>query len=245
VNLLPALTGLGSSGEAGLYEDLQKLNYRHFAKRKANEMRFMGKAGLFVFALVAVALGQSRLQTDTPPAAAATGPGFAVSAGYTYLAMPIPSAGQVNLSGLDVSGQLDLRGRWGATVDSNYVRSSQVFSTGHDSYILSALAGPVFYPVERGRTRMFVLALAGAGLVDSAVPVSGTHYLHGWIARPSEAVGGGFEHSISQRFAVRVGGDYLRTTFVDSTMTAHPQNNFRATVSFVCRLKERRGILVP
>ena len=207
-------------------------------------MRLIAKAGLFVLALVAVAMGQSRLQTEPP--AAATGPAFAVSAGYTYLAMPIPSTGTVNLSGFDLSGHIDLRGRWGAIIDTNYVRSAAVFHTGHDSYILSALAGPVFYPVERGPARMFVHALVGAGLVDSAVPLSGTRYLQGWVARPSEALGGGFERSLSHRFAVRVTGDYLRTTFVDSTAVAHLQNNFRATVSFVYRLRERQQrVMLP
>jgi hypothetical protein len=201
-------------------------------------MRTVTQIFLFVFALVAAALGQSGFAAGPPTAA--TGPGFAVSAGYAYLAMPIPNAGRVGLNGLDVAGHLDLASRWGITADSSYVRASNVFGTEHNSYVLTALAGPVFYPIERRNTRLFVHALIGAGLVDSAVPMSGTRYVGGWVARFSDAVGGGLERSISGPFAVRVSGDYLRTSFVDSNAVAHPQNNFRATVSFLFHIKDRQ-----
>lgn len=203
-------------------------------------MKTPNRISILIFALAATALGQSGFAGGPP--SAATGPGFAVSAGYTYLAMPIPSAGTVGLNGVDVGGHVDLASRWGLTADSSYARASDVFGTGHNSYVLTALAGPVFYPLERRNTRLFVHALVGAGLVDSAVPASGTQYVGGWVARFSDAVGGGVEHFISGPFAVRVGGDYLRTSFVDSNAVAHPQNNFRATVSFVVRVKEwQRG----
>ena len=200
-------------------------------------MKAMGMPFLLAFALVATALGQNGWVGGPP--IAATGPGFAVSTGYTYLAMPIPTAGSVNLYGLDVGGHIDVASRWGVTTESSYVRASNVFATGHNSYVLTALGGPVFYPLQRGKTRLFVHALAGAGLVDSAVPVSGTHYVGGWVARFSDAVGGGLERSISGPFAVRVSGDYLRTSFVDSNAVAHPQNNLRATVSVLFHITDR------
>jgi len=200
-------------------------------------MKAMGKIGFLVFALVATALGQSRAETG--PAAAAAAPAFAVSAGYTYIAMPIPSAGHVDLNGLDLSGHVDVSSRWGATVDASYVRASNILGTGHNSYVLSLLAGPVFYPVARRNTRMFVRVLAGAGLVDGAVPVKNTYYLHGWVSRFSDAVGGGFERSLSGPFAVRFSADYLRTSFVDSAAVARVQNNLRATVSVLFRIRKR------
>jgi len=200
-------------------------------------MKTIKKLLVFVLALGATALGQSGFAAGPPTAA--TGPGFAVSAGYTYLAMPIPTAGTVGLNGVDVGGHIDLASRWGVTLDSSYARASNVFNTGHNSYVLTALAGPVFYPIERRNTRVFVHGLVGAGLVDSAVPASGTQYVGGWVARFADAVGGGLERSISGPFAVRFSGDYLRTSFVDSNSIAHTQNNFRATVSFLVHLRDR------
>lgn len=207
-------------------------------ERRVDKMRAIGTVSLFVFALVATGLAQTGQQAGPIPAA--TGPAFSVSAGYTYIAMPIPSAGHVNLNGVDASGHVDVSSRWGATVDASYVRASNVLDTGHNSYVLSVLAGPVFYPIDRGNFRMFVHVLAGAGLVDGAVPVSDTYNLHGWVSRFSDAVGGGFEHSLSGPFAVRLSGDYLRTTFVDAAAVAHVQNNLRATVSLVFRMRERQ-----
>ena len=89
---------------------------------------------------------------------------------------------------------------------------------------------------------MFVHALAGAGLVDSAVPVSGSEYLQGWVARPAYAVGSGIERTVAGPFAVRLTGDYLRTSYADSAGAVSAQNNLRLTASIVFRLRERQGI---
>jgi hypothetical protein len=200
-------------------------------------MRTIGKVCFFGFVMVAPALAQSRLQSAPSPAVA--GPAYDVSVGYSYLTMPIPSAGRANFNGLDFSGSIGLSPRWGATLDSSYLYTSDVLSTLHQGYVLSLHTGPVFYPVEHGNTRVFVRALAGVGLVDGAVPISEAEDFHGWLLRPSYAVGGGVEHSVSGQLAVRVNGDYLRTAFYDSAGAVQPQNNLQFTVSFVFRLKER------
>lgn len=205
-------------------------------QRGVNAMKTVRNITVLLFALAAASFGQNVFAAGPPTAA--SGPGFAVSAGYTYVAMPIPTAGSVNLYGLDLGGHIDAASRWGVTLDASYVHASDVFGTGHNSYVLTALAGPVFYPIERRNTRLFVHGLIGAGLVDSAVPVSGTQYLGGWVARFSDAFGGGLEQSILGPFAIRVSGDYLRTSFADSNAVAHNQNNFRATVSFLFHIKK-------
>jgi hypothetical protein len=194
---------------------------------------------LLAIVLITPALAQN-LQSGA--AAAATRPAFDVSAGYSYLAMQVPGSGEVNLSGLDASGGVDLTRRWGAVVDGSYVRGSAVVATGYHSYVLSALAGPTFYPFGRRGTSLFLRALGGAGLVDSAVPVTGSsNYLHGWVARPSYAAGAGLEHSLPGPFALRINGDYLRTAFANSAEVVRLQNNLRITASIVFRL--RSGVL--
>jgi len=200
--------------------------------------RAVGMFFLLASTLVATALGQSRSQAGPAPAASAAS--FAVSAGYSYLTMPIPGAARVNLNGLTASGNVDLAPHGGAAVDTSYFRASGVLGTGHNSYVLSFLVGPVFYPVERRNARVFLHVLAGAGLVDSAVPVRGVHYLGGWVTRFSDAAGGGVERSVSGPFALRVSADYLRTTFVDSAGVTRPQNNLRATVGLVFHLRQLR-----
>ena len=203
-----------------------------------NAIRTIGKVGCILFALVAPTLAQNKLATGASPAAA--GPAYDVSVGYTNLTMAIPSAKNVNLSGLDVGGRVDLKSRWGAMVDATYVGTPNVLGTRHGGYLLSFLGGPVFYPVEHGNSRVFVHALAGAALVDGAVPINETDYFHGWLVRFSYAVGGGIEHALSGPFGVRVRGDYLHSAFFDARGAARPQGNLRLTVSLVFRLKERQ-----
>ena len=140
---------------------------------------------------------------------------------------------------MDLSGNIGLSPRWGVTLDSSYLYTPDVLNTLHQGYVLNLHTGPVLYPMEHGNTRVFVRALAGMGLVDGAVPITETRNFHGWLVRPSYAVGGGVEHFVSGQLAVRVSGDYLRTAFYDSAGGVQPQDNLRLTVSFVFRLKER------
>jgi hypothetical protein len=201
-----------------------------------NTMRTVGKICFIGFVMAASAFAQ-KLQSSPSPAVA--GPAFDLSAGYTYLSMPIPSAGRVNFNGADFSGNIGLSPRWGATLDSSYLYASDVLSTKHQGYVLSLRTGPVFYPVARGNTRMFVHALAGAALVDGAVPISENEDFHGWLLRPSYALGGGVEHPVSAQLGIRVIGDYVRTDFYNSAGAVQPQNNLQLSVNFVFRLKER------
>jgi hypothetical protein len=195
--------------------------------------------GIFacVFLLVAPLLAQARLQS-AEAAAGATGPAFEASLGYVYLSMAMPSQ-RVGLSGLDANGLVRVASRWGATVDSTYAGAGNVLATGHSGSVVSCLAGPVFYPVGHGQTGIFVHALAGASWVDSAVPVSGTHYLGGWVTRPSYAVGGGIERYLFRPVAVRAQADYQRTTFVNPTGALQGQNNLRLVTSIVYRFGNR------
>jgi opacity protein-like surface antigen len=203
-----------------------------------NTRRTIWKICFFGFLMVLPALAQNRLQSGPSPAV--TGPAYDVSVGYSYLTMPISSTGRANLNGLDLSGRVALGPRWGATLDSSYVRTSNVLTTPHQGYVFSSHTGPVFSIVEHRNTRVFLRALAGVGLVDGAVPKSDNAYFHGWLLRPSYAAGAGVEHSVSEQLALRLNGDYLRTTFYDAGGAIQGQNNLRVTVSVVFRLKEHQ-----
>jgi hypothetical protein len=77
-------------------------------------------------------------------------------------------------------------------------------------------------------------------MVDSAVPVKGTYYLGGAVSRFSYAAGGGLERTLAGPFAIRVGGDYLRTTFANSSAAMRFQNNLRIVTSIVYRFGRRQ-----
>ena len=190
------------------------------------------------FTLLVVPLLAQQL-VSTGPRAAAASPLFEASAGYTYFALDTPSRQRVFLSGFDANGFVDVNARWGLMVDSSYARISNVLGTGHSGSVSSFLTGPTFYPAAYGHTRIFVHSLAGVSLVDSAVPVSGTYYLGGTVIRFSYAAGGGVERPLAGPLAIRVGGDYLRTTFADSSAAMRFQNNLRLVTSLVYRFGNR------
>ena len=195
----------------------------------------MRKTLACVFLLVAPLLAQGRY--NGPPAGA-TGPSFEAGLGYVFLSMEMPTQ-RISLQGGDAYALVKVSPRWGVTADSVYAHTGNVLGTGYNGNFLSALAGPVFYPVVHRNYGVFVRVMAGASWVDSAVPVSGPNYLGGWVARPSIAAGGGFEHSLFGPFSVRVAGDWQRTTFVNAADSPQVQNNLRVTTSFSYRFGNR------
>jgi hypothetical protein len=199
----------------------------------------VGKVIGILLALVAPAFAQNHLTSGVAPAAST--PVYDVSVGYSNLTTGMFSKQNVNLSGLDVGGHADLNSRWGAMLDSIYVRTSNALGTGHGAYQLNFLGGPMFYPLEHGNYRLFVHAVGGAGLVDGAVPINKTDYFYGWVVRPSYAAGGGIERALSGLFGVRVRADYLHSEFFDGRGVVQPQGSLRLTASLVFRLNERQS----
>ena len=199
-----------------------------------NTMRTTSKVWLFVFVFATSALAQNFVS----PKPAVSGPAYDLSIGYANLTMAVASAGHANLSGVDASGTVALSERWGAVIDTSYLRTSNLLGTTHQGYMLTVQTGPVFYALNHGSTRVFLRALGGGAVVDGAVPINDNSYFHGWLVRPSYVAGGGIEHAVSGDLALRLNGDYLRTTFYDNTGIAQPQNSIRLTVSAVFRLKQ-------
>jgi hypothetical protein len=156
----------------------------------AQGMKLSAAVLLTVFVLSFGALAEDMGPGPVEPAAAGTGPAFNVSVGGAYLATSIQGSPTVDFYGVNATGGVDLTRRWGGMLDTTYARTADIYGTGRDGYVLTAMAGPVFYPVERRSMRVFVRALGGAGLVDSVVPVSCSYYLHGCVARYAYAAGG-------------------------------------------------------
>jgi hypothetical protein len=197
------------------------------------EMRLMKRILVCIFFLSLVAPLRAQEFVTRGPVPAATSPLFEASAGYTYFALDTPSHQRIFLSGFDANALVDVRARWGLMADTSYARIGDVLGTGHSGNVTSSLIGPVFYPAAYGNTRVFAHTLGGVSLVDSAVPVQGTYYLGGTVIRFSYAAGGGVERPLAGRLALRLGGDYLRTTFADSNAAMRFQNNFRVVTSIV------------
>ena len=192
-----------------------------------------------LWSLWATLLLAQDVRSEPVPAAQGTRSNFSVGVGYSYVNMNLSGNPTVNLNGVDTNAVIDFRPRWGATLDASYVRAGRDPGSGHSSYVLSVLAGPVFAPAQNDNTRFLVRALAGASLVDGSVRVNELYY-RGWQSRFSWAVGTGIEHSLSTSFAVRFNVDYLRTKFMSSAAVVQAQNNIRVSADLVFRFSGSR-----
>jgi len=172
---------------------------------------------------------------------AATRYNWAVGAGYSYVNMNLSGNPTANLHGVNTNAVVVFLPRWAATLDTSYVRAGRDAGSGHSSYVLSILAGPVFVPAQNDNTRFLVRALAGVSLVDSSVRVNELYY-RGWQSRFSWAIGTGIERNLSKPFAVRFTVDYLRTKFVSSAGTLQPQNGIRVGANLVFRFSDGRAM---
>jgi opacity protein-like surface antigen len=168
-----------------------------------------------------------------------TGLDLKASLGYGFTNSGMPSAGRLNLTGVDAAVIADLSRFYGVTADSSYVRAANVFGTSHHADVLSYLVGPVLYPVARRKVRVYVQGLAGGARVTGAIPSSGSPPVTGFVNKFSWAVGGGVEYQISPLVALRSGGDYQHTYFFNPSDVVQGQHDFRAVCGVVLSLWQR------
>ncbi len=197
---------------------------------------------LFIFLLSAPIFAQTEVDTQIEvenkrPAASA--PQFEASVGYVYDSVNSASTARVGLNGIDADAVMRLTPRWAGTLDLTFAHAGRVPGTGYGENMFSGMIGPVFYIMDHEKTSVFVRGLAGMAWVHSAVPISPISYFKGYETRPSFALGGGVERALEGPFAVRLTGDYQRTTFVGPTLSLQGQNNLRVTASLVFRFSYR------
>ena len=195
-------------------------------------MKTVAKLALFCTPLLCAALFPLSVAAQAP-LTMGTGPSIEAHAGFAYLAQPIPTSSRIPMYGLDSGATVGVSRRFGVRLDLGYVRASNVLSSGHHSDILSYLGGPVYYPFTTSRMETYVHFLAGGARITGVVPSDQGHFLTGYANEFAWAGGGGFEIHTSPDTAVRVGGDYLHTSYFDPSAALHGQGNLRAVVSFV------------
>ena len=197
-------------------------------------MESLRRMSVYIFLLGTPLLGQTRME-NSGASPAASGPAFDASLGYVYFDIAEKSSPRAVFNGINADAHVRFSPHWGAAVDSIFAQSGNVHGTGHSDDVISGLIGPVFYPVDRGNNGIFVQVFAGASWVEGAVPVDRTYYLSRRQTRFSYAAGGGVEHSLSRRFAVRAAADYQRTTFVNASGATQQENCFRLITAIVYR----------
>jgi opacity protein-like surface antigen len=186
-----------------------------------------------LFAVFCVTLCAAHASAQSP-VFAAHGRTIDASLGYSYLTRSDSYSNRVGLSGADASLTIGLHSRLAIRADLGYVRATNVGGSRRHSDILSYLGGPVFYPTVHRRLVTYVHGLAGAARVTGPILLNGGGSIAGaWVNKFAWAVGGGVEYWISDSVAVRIGADYLRTSYFEAASVIKAQNNIRTAVAVV------------
>jgi opacity protein-like surface antigen len=165
------------------------------------------------------------------PKIAGSGPVFSASLGYSYFNLGLQPT-RANLQGVDATFTADFRPRFGVTLDLGYDRGSDVNGSTRHADVLSYLIGPVFYLTRSKGLTTYAHVLGGGARITGVIP-GPNGFVRGFINQPAIAFGGGAQYQLSPSFAVRVGGDYVRASYLTSPTAFHPQNDFRAVASIV------------
>ena len=187
--------------------------------------------GIFAGLLFGFAAGSACAQEG--PKISGMGPAVEGNLGFEFVSQEVPGQpSRVSMFGIDTGMTVGVTSRFGVRADFAYVRSTAVFGSGSHSDIMSYLAGPVFYPVLGHRIAPYVEILGGAARVTGATPMPDGGYVRGFSNKFAWAGGGGIEVRAWRTSSVRIGADYLHTTYFDPTVAVRGQGNIRAVVSW-------------
>ena len=153
--------------------------------------------------------------------------------GFSYTQMNTPSAGQMRINGLQAVFSTDFNRRFAIKADFGYSRSSDAFHTGRSADLMTYMVGPVFYAVRRRQFSLYGELLLGAARQTGVNFESNGQMVLGYANEFAWAGGAGVQYEIVPSFSVRVGADYLRTSFFNSNVTLQAQPNLRSSVFLI------------
>ena len=153
--------------------------------------------------------------------------------GFSYTQANAPSEGQMRMNGLQAVFSTDVNRRFAIKADFGYSRSFDAFQTGRSADLMTYMAGPVFYAVRRRQLSVYgELLLGGARQTGVNFENNGQMVL-GYANEFAWAGGAGVQYEIVPSISVRVGADYLRTSFFNSNVALQAQPNLRSSVFLI------------
>ena len=153
--------------------------------------------------------------------------------GFSYTQANAPSEGQMRLNGLQAVFSTDVNRRFAMKVDFGYSRSFDAYHTGHSADLMTYMAGPVFYAVRRRQLSVYGELLLGAARQTGVNFENNGQLVLGYANEFAWAGGGGVQYEILPSFSVRVGADYLRTSYFNSNVAVQAQPNLRSSVLLI------------
>jgi opacity protein-like surface antigen len=153
--------------------------------------------------------------------------------GFSYTQANVPSEGQIGINGLQAVFSADLNRHFAIKTDFGYSRTFDAFHTGHSADLMTYMAGPVFYAVRRRKVSVYGELLIGAARQTGVNFENNGQIVLGYANEFAWAGGGGVQYEIVPSFSVRVGADYLRTSFFNSNVVVQEQTNLRSSIFLV------------
>ena len=186
---------------------------------------------LFVFASQIVSNGPVCAAQE--PRIAGIAPAVTVSIGYVYLNSEVPSVGRISQNGIASGVTTDFTRRIGIKVEASYTRTYGAFGLDHHSDVLACLGGPVVYPVRRRRFSIYAQVLFGAARITGVIPENNGTFLFAETNRLAWSVGPGVDMRLSRSTALRIGADYLHSSYFAPNKAIQGQGNIRVITSLV------------
>ena len=195
-------------------------------------MRTTLKLLLLVLLLTPLACAQG-------PTVAGIAPVIEGGFGYSYVDAKVPSQGTLGMNGVQGIFNADFNRHWGVKLDVGYSRVFDAFHSGRTTDMLTYMGGPVLYPLRGRRYNVYAhVLLGGARQTGVNYTPSGQEAL-GFVNHFAWAGGAGFQRQLTTSWSVRIGADYLRTSFFNENLAVQAQSNLRGSVSLIYTFGER------
>jgi opacity protein-like surface antigen len=174
------------------------------------------------------------------PLVAGIAPVLEAGAGYTYIDAGLPGESKLAMNGVQLVGDADFSRRLGVQLDLGYSRNFDAYSSGHSADLLTYMAGPVFYPLRTRRLNVFTHLLLGGARETGVNFESNGQIIMGYANRFAWAGGAGVQYRVTRSLAVRLGADYLRTSYFNSNVQLQGQYNLRSSATLIYTFGEGR-----
>jgi opacity protein-like surface antigen len=174
------------------------------------------------------------------PLVAGIAPVLEAGAGYTYTDASFPGEGKLAMNGIQLVGDADFTRRLGVQLDLGYSRNFDAYNSGHSADLMTYMAGPVFYPLRTRRLNVFAHLLLGGARETGVNFESNGQIITGYANRFAWAGGGGVQYRVTRSLSVRVGADYLRTSYFNSNVQLQGQYNLRSGATLIYTFGEGR-----
>jgi len=174
------------------------------------------------------------------PVVAGIAPVLEAGVGYSYVDAGVPSESRMGMNGINLIGNADISRRFGVNLDLGYARNFNAYQSGHSADLLTYMAGPVFYPIRKRNMNLYTHLLLGGARETGVNFESNGQIVLGYANRFAWSGGAGVQYRLSRVFALRVGADYLRTSFFNSNVALQGQTNIRPSISLIYTFGEGR-----